>query len=70
MTSEDIGDIIEIIRIQHLKMTEEVFCAKVGIKPGTLFQIEQGKSPHGMMLLKKIHKKFNHINVGITVDFR
>ncbi len=69
MTPEDIGEIIEIIRIQHLKMNDDTFCAKIGVKPGTLFQVEQGKSPHGMMMLKKIHKTFGHIKIGITVDF-
>lgn len=68
MTPEDIGEIIEIIRIQHLKMNDDVFCEKIGVKHGTLFQVEQGKSPHGMMILKKIHKTFPNVNVGITVE--
>jgi len=70
MTSQDIGEIIEIIRIQHLKMNDGVFCEKVGISPKLLFTVEEGKGPHGMMVLKKIHKAFPHINVGISVEIR
>jgi hypothetical protein len=70
MTPEDIGEIIEIIRIQHLKMNDDVFCEKLGIKPSLLFTVEQGKGPHGMMVLKKIHNTFKHVNIGITVEFR
>lgn len=70
MTPQDVGEIIEIIRIQHLKMNDDVFCHKLGIKPSLLFTVEQGKGPHGMMVLKKINSTFKHINVGVTVDFR
>tara|TARA_R110001632_G_scaffold151266_2_gene268840 strand:- start:512 stop:745 length:234 start_codon:yes stop_codon:yes gene_type:complete len=70
MTPQDVGEIIEIIRIQHLKMNDDTFCAKLGIKPSLLFTVEQGKGPHGMMVLKKIQKTFKHIHIGVTVEFR
>lgn len=68
MTPADMGEIIEIIRIQHLRMNDEVFCEKLKISPGLLFTVEQGKGPHGAMVLKKIHKAFPHINVKMSVE--
>jgi hypothetical protein len=70
MTPSDVGEIIEIIRIQHLRMNDEVFCEKLGISPKLLFIVEQGKGPHGLMVLKKINKVFPHVHVGITVEIR
>lgn len=69
MTPSDVGEIIEIIRIQHLRMNEESFCSAIKITPQLLFQVEQGRGPHGMMVLKKINKTFSRIKVGVTVDF-
>lgn len=68
MTPSDIGEIIEIIRIQHLKMNDEVFCEKIKISPKLLFTVEEGKGPHGLMVLKKIHKKFPNVKVSISVE--
>ena len=66
LTASDIGELIEIIRIQHLKMNDDVFCDKVGISPSLLFTVEQGKGPHGMMVLKKINKTFSNVKIGIS----
>lgn len=68
MTPEDMGEIIEIIRIQHLRMGEDAFCEKLKISPKLLFTVEQGKGPHGAMVLRKIHKAFKHINVRMSVQ--
>jgi DNA-binding XRE family transcriptional regulator len=70
LNSSDIGEIIEIVRIQHLKMNDDLFCSKIGISPKTLFGIEQGKSPHGMMVLKKMHNTFPNVNIRINVDIK
>lgn len=67
MTPEDMGEIIEIIRIQHLRMGEEMFCSKLKISPGLLFTVEQGKGPHGAMVLRKINKTFPNIRVKMSV---
>lgn len=67
MTPEDIGEIVEIIRIQHLKMNDEVFCDKLKISPKLLFTVEGGKGPHGAMVLRKIHKTFPNIRVQMSV---
>jgi hypothetical protein len=69
MTPSDIGEIIEIIRIQHLRMNDEIFCEKLKITPKLLFTVEQGKGPHGMMVLKKINKVFPNIKVSVSVEF-
>lgn len=68
MTPNDIGEIIEIIRIQYLKMNEDVFCDKLKISPKLLFTVEQGKGPHGAMVLKKIHKNFPNIKISMSVE--
>jgi ribosome-binding protein aMBF1 (putative translation factor) len=68
MTAEDIGEAVEMIRIQVLKMHEETFCKKLGISEKVLFSVEQGRGPHGMMVLKKIHKEFPLVNVKVSVE--
>ena len=68
MTPEDMGEIVELVRISHLKMGEDVFCQKLKISPKLLFTVEQGKGPHGAMVLRKIHKTFPHINVKMSVE--
>lgn len=68
MTPEDIGEIVEIIRVQHLKMNDEVFCSKLKISPKLLFTVEEGKGPHGAMVLRKIHKVFPNIKVKMSVE--
>ena len=68
MTPSDMGEIIEIIRIQHLRMSEEAFCEKLKISPGLLFTVEQGKGPHGAMVLRKIHKTFGRVKVKMSVE--
>jgi hypothetical protein len=69
MTPSDVGEIIEIIRIQHLRMNDEIFCEKLKITPKLLFTVEQGRGPHGMMVLKKINKVFPNIKVSVSVEF-
>jgi hypothetical protein len=69
MVGEDIGDVIEIIRVQFLKMGEEEFCRRIGVSPALLFTVEQGKGPHGTMVLKKIQKEFHNINFKVSVEF-
>jgi hypothetical protein len=69
MTPQDVGEMVEMIRIQYLKMNDEVFCSKLKITPKLLFTVEEGKGPHGLMVLRKINKVFPHVKVGITVEF-
>jgi hypothetical protein len=68
MTPSDVGEIIEIIRIQHLKMSEESFCEELKISPKLLFTVEQGKGPHGMMVLKKANAKFHRVNIKVFAE--
>lgn len=68
MTASDIGELVEVIRIQHLKMNEEVFCSKIKISPSLLFTVEEGKGPHGMMVLKKIHETFPSVKILISAE--
>lgn len=70
MEASDIGEIIEIIRIQYLKMNEDTFCHKLGINNKTLFIAEQGKGAHGMMILNKINKTFPTIKIKMSVEFK
>lgn len=66
-TSEDIGEIIEMIRIQHLRLHAEPFAEKLGIKEKALLIAEEGKGPHGMSILKKINERFPTISVSLNV---
>ena len=65
---KDIGEIVEIIRIQYLKMNDETFCHKLGISPKTLLTVENGKGPHGVTVMKKINEAFPKISVKLLVE--
>ena len=66
-TPEDIGEIVEMIRIQHVKLHAEPFSRKIGMKEKALLTVEEGRGPHGMLALKKINEAFPNINVSLIV---
>lgn len=70
ITPEDIGEIIQMIRIQHFKMHVDPFAEKIGVKPKVVIQAEEGRGPHGILLLKKINDVFPTIGVSIEVEFK
>ena len=70
ITPEDIGEIIQMIRIQHFKMHVDPFAEKIGVKPKVLIQVEEGRGPHGLLLLKKISEIFPSIGVSLEVEFK
>lgn len=70
ITSEDIGDIIEIIRVQHLRLHSDPFAKKIGIKEKLLLTVEEGRGPHGFLVLKKINDTYKNINVTIKVEVK
>jgi hypothetical protein len=63
----DIGEIVSIIRIQHLKMHSEPFAEKIGLSHKVLNSIEDGHSPHGMLALRKISKTFPNVKIKLNV---
>jgi len=67
LSAEDIGEIITIIRVQHLKMHTEPFARKIGIKEKLLLTVEEGRGPHGLLVLKKIDSAFHNIKVSINI---
>lgn len=68
MTKEDIGEIVEMIRISYLRLNEDAFCKKVGVSNSLLFQVEQGRGAHGLMLMRKIHDTFPNVKVKMSVE--
>jgi ribosome-binding protein aMBF1 (putative translation factor) len=58
LTAGDIGEIIEIIRVQHLRLHAEPFANKIGMKEKVLLSIEEGRGPHGLLALKKMNETF------------
>ena len=70
ITPEDIGEIIQMIRIQHFKMHVDPFAEKIGVKPKVVIQVEEGRGPHGILLLKKINDVFPTIGVSIEIEFK
>ena len=65
---EDIGEMIMMIRVQYLKLHVEPFAKRVGVKPSVIEQYEEGRGPHGLLILKKINEKFKQINCKIDVS--
>ena len=70
ITPEDIGEILQMIRIQHFKMHVDPFAEKIGVKPKVVIQAEEGRGPHGLLLLKKISNTFPSISVSPEVEFK
>ena len=62
ITASDIGEIIEMIRVQYLKIHTEPFARKIGV--------EEGRGPHGVLLLKKINDAFPNIKVTLNVEIK
>lgn len=70
ITPEDIGEILQMIRIQHFKMHVDPFAEKIGVKPKVVIQAEEGRGPHGLLLLKKISDTFPSISISLEVEFK
>ena len=70
LTTEDIGEIIEIIRVQHVKMHVKPFADKIGISEKLLLMTEDGKGPHAFSVLKKVSSAFPNIKITINVQAR
>jgi len=68
ITPQDIGEMIEMIRVQYLKIHAEPFAKKIGVKEGLLLTTEEGKGPHGILLLKKVNDTFNNVRVKLVVE--
>lgn len=65
---KDIGEIVEMIRIQHIKMHSEPFANKIGVAEKTLLSVEDGLSAHGMLVLKKINETFPNVRIKFNVE--
>jgi len=68
LNAKDIGEMVEMIRIQHIKMHSEPFAKKIGISEKTLLSVEDGLSAHGMLVLKKINQTFKSVSIKINVE--
>ncbi len=68
ITAQDIGEMIEMIRVQYLKIHAEPFSRKIGVKEKLLLTVEEGRGPHGVLLLKKINDTFKNIRVKLIVE--
>lgn len=68
LNNKDLGEIIEIIRVQHFKMHAEPFAKKLGMKQNVLLTVEEGRGPHGLLTLKKINEAFHNVKVTFKVE--
>lgn len=70
MTAIDIGDIVTIIRVQHLKMHVRPFADALGMKEKVILSVEEGAGPLGLVVLKKINQVFPNIEITINVKVK
>jgi hypothetical protein len=68
LTPEDIGEMITIIRLQHLRMHVQPFAEKIGLMEKVLLAVEDGNGPHGLLALKKIAAAFPSVKITVNVD--
>lgn len=67
LTPDDIAEIVLKIRVQWLKIHSQPFAEKIGVKEKVLLEVEEGRGPHGMLVLKKINETFNRVEVTFNV---
>jgi hypothetical protein len=70
LTPQDIGEMITIIRVQHLRMHAQPFAEKIGLQEKVLLSTEDGNGPHGLLTLKKIAAAFPNVRITVNVDLR
>jgi hypothetical protein len=70
LTSEDIGEMVTIIRVKVLKLHVAPFAQRLGITEKVLLDIEDGKGPHGMKVIKKISEMYPNISVSLNVKVK
>jgi transcriptional regulator with XRE-family HTH domain len=70
MSAKDIGEAIMMIRIQHIKMHAEPFAKRLGVSEKLLLTTEEGRGPHGLLILKKINKVFHNVEIGINLTLK
>lgn len=68
MTASDIGEIVTIIRVQHLRLHVEPFAKSIGVKERVILNVEEGLGQYGLNVLKKIKKKYPYIKISINVS--
>ncbi len=68
LNSQDLGEIIEILMVQHFRMHAEPFAQKIGMKENVLLSVEEGRGPHGLLALKKINDTFHNVKVTFKVQ--
>jgi hypothetical protein len=66
-TLEDIGEMVLMTRVRKFKKNEEGFAEMLGVSVITLKGIENGKSPHGFFVLKKM-QELKMIKVSLTYE--
>lgn len=70
LNKTDVGEIIEIIRVQHIRLTDEAFAKFIGVSPKILMDAENGKGSSGINILQKIQDRFKNVTVSIVVDIK
>lgn len=70
INSKDIGEIVELIRIRHLKLHSEPFAKKIGVSEKTLLTVEDGLGAHGMLVMKKINETFPNVEIKFNVELK
>jgi hypothetical protein len=70
LTAEDIGEMVTIIRVQHLRMHVQPFAEKIGMMEKVLLAVEDGNGPHGLLTLKKIAAAFPNVRITVNVDLK
>jgi transcriptional regulator with XRE-family HTH domain len=69
LSNADVGEIITIIRVQRFRLSLDAFAKKFNMTSSQLELIEDGKSHHGISLLKRLAAKYpKQMKVNLTVQ--
>lgn len=65
-TREDMGEIIQMIRVQKFRLNTEAFAKLLGVKPQLVERSEEGKGAHVELLFYKCIQS-GYMDASITV---
>ena len=57
--AREVGDLLRLIRTEHLKLTTQQLGMHIDVKPDTIDKCEAGSSIHACNILKKTCENFN-----------
>lgn len=70
ITSQDFGELVEMIRVQYCKLHKEPFARMIGVGQPILEQVEEGKGINGLYILRRINELVPGVEITVNVRLK